>query len=155
MRVYLVRHAASVPEDRELPDHCRYLSPEGRAAARATGAALAALGIAIDWIYASPLVRAVQTAELIAAATGGGPVVAMFDLEPRGNIELAARALAASGRASIAAVGHEPALSALGSVLVGSDSVAMLDKVEVVLIEDGRVRWRLPSGAKTPQPFED
>ena len=152
MRFYLLRHADAVPEDQDLPDIFRYLSVSGRAMARAIGQKLSELGVNVERIYSSPLVRAVQTAELV--ATAGTLVIALPPLSPRGSVEHAADVISQCG-VDVIVVGHEPNLSSLGAVLVGADRVAMLQTAEVVLIEERRVRWRLPAGAVSPQPVDD
>ena len=76
-RIVLVRHADAVSEGPGLPDEHRYLSAAGRQQSRELGALLAEAGIVVGAAVASPLVRAVQTGELVLAAIGwGGPLEA-------------------------------------------------------------------------------
>src|ERR1017187_8054270 len=66
MKLHLVRHgtASSVaPTDAE-----RELTSDGREEARIAGAALAELDVSASYILSSPLVRARQTAEIVAEA---------------------------------------------------------------------------------------
>ncbi|HEU5361866.1 MAG TPA: histidine phosphatase family protein [Gaiellaceae bacterium] len=65
MRLFLVRHAEAAPGD---PDDLRPLTPAGRDAARALGGRLAEHHP--DAVVASPLLRALETADLIAHACG-------------------------------------------------------------------------------------
>jgi probable phosphoglycerate mutase len=69
-RVFLVRHGATVlsAEDRYAGSVDAALSEEGRAQARALGARLA--GEPISAVYASPMSRAQETADLIVAGRG-------------------------------------------------------------------------------------
>ncbi|VVM07551.1 partial 2,3-bisphosphoglycerate-dependent phosphoglycerate mutase, partial [Methylacidimicrobium tartarophylax] len=68
MTVYLLRHAAAI---REAPtDAERKLSKKGRQEAQSAGNALHRLGVRPDLIWSSPLVRARQTAEIVAEALG-------------------------------------------------------------------------------------
>jgi phosphohistidine phosphatase len=67
MQLYLVRHADATPGD---PDELRPLSDEGRRQARELGEQLRDDGIAPDVVLTSPLLRARQTGEALAVATG-------------------------------------------------------------------------------------
>ncbi len=67
MRVTLIRHAEA--GDDAPRDESRALTSRGRADARRLGRALARRGVRFTAIVTSPLVRAVQTAEIVAAAT--------------------------------------------------------------------------------------
>ena len=138
MRLVLVRHAVAVPASPALSDDARYLSPPGREAARALGARLRAEAVALDAILASPLVRAVQTAELLAAAVGFAGLVEATDLlGPGGSIQRAAD-LAETRGAAVALVGHEPAISALAAFLTGRPSFPPFRPAQAVLVDDGR-----------------
>ena len=104
MRVFLVRHAAAVPEDYNLADMYRYLSPTGRQAAIRQRAQLAELGAELACIYTSPLTRAVQTAELLGGAAI--PVIAVQALAPYGRLQDAADEVTATGE-DVAVIGHQ------------------------------------------------
>jgi phosphohistidine phosphatase SixA len=108
-------------------------------------------------VLTSPLVRAVQTAELVVAALGPPGSAIVVDIEP-------ALAPAASVRAVVAAIaklpdessvllfGHEPGLSDVAALLVGDPDVPSLAKAEAVRISGGRVRWRFAWDAEAPTP---
>src|SRR6202043_1937585 len=64
MKLYLLRHATAV--DVASSDAERELTREGREEARIAGAALTELGVKLSRILTSPLVRARQTAEIVA-----------------------------------------------------------------------------------------
>lgn len=146
MKVYLVRHSLAVQEHAGLADPQRYLSEEGRRLMLEVGAKLAADGVAFDALLTSPLVRAVQTAELLARAIGFDDVVTTLPaLSPGVPPEAAAGQLAARGSA-IAVVGHEPGISALGAFLVGRPSFPPLRPGQVSLVEAGRAMWTLHPG---------
>src|SRR5262249_9528193 len=66
MKVLLIRHTHAVDGDEALDDEARWLTAKGRTLARAVGARLRDDEIVPDAIVTSPLVRAVQTAELVA-----------------------------------------------------------------------------------------
>ena len=143
MKVYLIRHAHAVDEGARLDDAHRYLTARGRKVAREAGARLLAHGATFDAVLTSPLVRAVQTAELLAERLGYlGEIVALPALAGGVPPRVAAEGLAARGVA-VAVVGHEPGISALGALLLGRPSFPPFKKGQVSLIEDGRAVWYL------------
>jgi phosphohistidine phosphatase len=107
-----VRHAEAAPGE---PDELRPLTDAGRAVARALGERLA--GEQVDAVLSSPLLRARETAAVIARAVG---------VEPEPDERLAPGASAAdlreaiAGRgATIVAVGHQPDCSEIVLMLTG------------------------------------
>ena len=148
-QIVLCRHADAVGEGPGLPDEHRYLSPEGRRASRELGALLADADIRIAAAAASPLVRAVQTAELVIGSMGwSGAVVATRWLAPGAGARAAADWLREAageiaGRGALACFGHEPSISALAELLGGGEHVSAFRKAEACLVEDGQIRWRL------------
>jgi len=103
VRIYLVRHAHAAPGE---PDELRALTPEGRRDARALGELLASEGVVPDAILSSPLLRARETAEELARATG---VSAAGDDRLRPGATTADVLEAVEGRgATVIVVGHQP-----------------------------------------------
>jgi phosphohistidine phosphatase len=151
VQVFLVRHAEAVDETLMLRDPYRHLTPRGRQQARSLGDRLRWHDCVPTKIWTSPLVRAVQTAELVAIGLAcSTEVETIVDLEPHGSarkIEQAVRALPAD--AAVMLVGHEPSISAIGSLILGTELDA-LDKAEAVRILDGTVRWRFAWNAEAP-----
>jgi phosphohistidine phosphatase len=136
-RFYLVRHGqaeGSAPGG----DAARRLTPEGRRAFAARAEALAG-ELRIDRIVSSPLTRARQTAELLAAATGA-PV--------RLDERLASGAsdggqLLALGRklgGGVALVGHNPEL-AEAIALAGGGAVEVPPGTVAAIGLDGALAW--------------
>lgn len=154
MRVTLIRHAEAgddAPRDEE-----RALTVRGRGDARRLGHALARRGVEFDLMVTSPLVRAVQTAEIVAAEIGYRDRVAVIDLlVPEGEPARLVAFLRSTGKQlddapSIALVAHEPILSALAAALLGKARYPPLRKTEALRIRigdgpDGRgiLRWRV------------
>jgi phosphohistidine phosphatase len=67
MNIYLIRHAAAVKIDNEInEDSFRYLSPSGRNHSYEIAKKLKEHRVHFDIIFSSPLVRALQTAEIFA-----------------------------------------------------------------------------------------
>lgn len=141
VQIYLVRHGDAVPEDEAGSDRDRWLSPRGREAARVLGRLLREQAVAIDAIVASPLPRAVQTAELLAASLDYlEPIATRRCLEPSAHPRVAAGELAALGRA-ILVVSHEPAISSLGAFLLGRPSFPSFRTAQCCAIEAGKPTW--------------
>jgi phosphohistidine phosphatase len=143
--VILIRHAVAIDETLELSDPMRMLTSDGRTQARRLGERLHAKGCQPSVVWTSPLVRAVQTAEIVIAALGVqiavevSPCLAPDD-SPKPLIALL-RTLPATACPLV--IGHEPNLSALGSLLVNDPGFPALAKAEAVRITDGKVRWRV------------
>ena len=161
MQVFLVRHAEAVPETIELRDPHRPLTPHGRTQARALGERMRWYDCGPTHIWSSPLVRAVQTAELLAigmessigveivpALAPPDPLDATPDGDPRHVVDTL-RKLGAS--AAVMIVGHEPSLSAIGALVVGDPNFPALTKAQAVRIVDGTVRWRFSWDAEAPE----
>jgi phosphohistidine phosphatase len=138
MRIYLVRHGDAVPEDEAGSDRDRWLSPKGREAARVLGRLLRETNVSPDAIVSSPLPRAVQTAELVAAGVDYiGHIASLRCLEPSAQPRVAAGMIASLG-ASVVVVGHEPSISALGAFLLGRPSFPPFRTAQCCAIEDGK-----------------
>lgn len=143
VQVYLIRHGHAVDAGPDLEDEARYLSKKGRKTVREVGRVLRDAKVEFDAILTSPLVRAVQTAELLAMRLDfGGIVEAMPSLGPGVPPRVAAAELSSRG-VSVAVVGHEPGLSFLGAYLAQRPSFPALRKAQVSLVEDGQPRWFL------------
>ena len=66
MILYILRHGIAEDEAPKGDDGARRLTPRGRAKMRAVAAGMRALGLRYDVILTSPLVRAVETAAILA-----------------------------------------------------------------------------------------
>ena len=66
MKLHIIRHAEAVDRSSAIPDDYRYLTCRGRTRFRRVADTLKKCGIDPDIIISSPLVRAVQTAEILA-----------------------------------------------------------------------------------------
>ncbi|MBX3218132.1 MAG: histidine phosphatase family protein [Labilithrix sp.] len=133
MKLYVMRHGPAEDTSPTGRDGDRALTPEGRERTRAVARALVTAGEAPLTIVASPLVRALQTAEIVAALTdlekrvreakdaGGAPgaVEIRREMAPGGDTLGLVLELARAGRKRAMVVGHEPDLSMLVSRLIG------------------------------------
>ena len=116
MLVFLVRHAHSDPGD---PDSERPLSARGRVEAAALAELLGAHSTPPRLVLSSPLLRARQTAEQIAKATGA-EVRVDERLLPGATSSLLREAVEEAA-GPVAAVGHQPDCSEISVELTGSD----------------------------------
>jgi phosphohistidine phosphatase len=121
--LYLIRHGIAEERGEAWPDDAkRPLTEEGISRLRKSARGLARLGVAFDAIVTSPLVRARQTADVVAAAFEVRPhLVVVESLAPGGTYQAVLADLEKQSRRSrIALVGHEPGIGELASRLVGS-----------------------------------
>jgi phosphohistidine phosphatase len=114
--VHLCRHAKAAPGD---PDELRELTPKGIDQARALGERLASSPDPPTIVLTSPLVRARQTAELVAEQTGADVRVEPL-LGPGATVDALRRAV---GRVegTVATVGHQPDCSEIALAVTGND----------------------------------
>lgn len=153
MRIYLVRHGDAVPEEDAGSDRDRWLSPRGREAARVLGRLLRQQNLAPDAIVCSPLPRAVQTAELIAAGLDYIDAIASWRcLEPSAMPRIAATQLPATG-ASVVVVGHEPSISNLGAFILGRPSFPPFRTAQCFALEDGKPTFTARADIDQIQPY--
>ena len=137
MKLYLVRHAVAVERSGMTPDASRYLTPQGRSAFRKIARRVRKAGIAPEVIFTSPLLRAVQTAEILAERLKHeGPVVVANELSPGFDDRALRSLLAGAGNLAEAAfVGHEPDLGDLAATLLSLRGGFPLRKGAVVALE--------------------
>ncbi len=141
VKVFLFRHSRAVDETATLADDFRYLSAAGRRRAREVGARLAKEGVHFDAVLSSPLVRAIQTAELVADRVGFlGEIEALPRLAPGVPTRLAAQEFASRGVA-VAVFGHSPGISDIGAYLCSRPAFPGLKPGQGALIEDGKPIW--------------
>ena len=153
MRVTLIRHAEA--GDDAPRDESRALTARGRADARRLGRALARRGVRFTTIVTSPLVRAVQTAEIVAAATEFRRRMPATDvLVPEASPgDVVAFLAKIADEKSVALVAHEPILSAVAAALTRKGRYPALRKAEALRIRlpdgpeaAGSLRWRIDGG---------
>ena len=157
MKLYLMRHGTAEDQADSGLDGDRALTPAGRERVRLVAKALRDADEAPAHVVSSPLVRAVQTAEIVAIKTKlaahGGTVEVRRELSPAGEAAQFVRLFSSEGRKRVLLVGHEPDLSELVSALVGS-SAKPFDKAMVMslqLPEAGQPRLRFVLDPKTLQ----
>ena len=137
MKLYLVRHAEAIERSGTTPDANRYLTPKGRSAFRKIVRRVRKAGITPAVILTSPLLRAVQTAEILAERLKhDGPVVVANALSHGFDLRALRSLLAKAGNpAEAALVGHEPDLGDLAATLLALPGGFPLRKGAVVALE--------------------
>jgi phosphohistidine phosphatase len=125
MEIYILRHGIAESQRAGRADSERKLTEEGREKLRLVLARARKAGVAPSLVLTSPLVRAVQTAEVAAQALGyAGEIEKTDALVPSSSSRQVWRLL--RSRADETAVllsGHEPLLSETASYLVGCSRV--------------------------------
>ncbi|MCL4396107.1 MAG: phosphohistidine phosphatase SixA, partial [Chloroflexi bacterium] len=126
MRIYFLRHGlAGDRNDWTGDDYDRPLTEEGKERMTRQAATMAKLGLDPDVIVTSPLVRAVQTAEIVARVLKRDDRLVKDDrLGPGfGASELTGILESQPNATSVMLVGHEPGMSETISRLIGGGRV--------------------------------
>jgi|LNFM01.2.fsa_nt_gb phosphohistidine phosphatase len=122
LTVMLMRHGHAVDDAPTLGDEGRWLTEKGRERTRDVARRLSGWKRTPEVIFTSPLVRAVQTAEIVAAVLEHrGAISALADLVVDGRPRAVSQWIHGyEGAAStMLLVGHEPSLSVLANILLG------------------------------------
>jgi phosphohistidine phosphatase len=122
MLLYIVRHAwAEDRDETKFPDDDqRPLTKEGRKRFRKQVRALVDCGFAPSQIATSPLVRCVQTAEVIAELAPSRPQVTVVEaLSPGSRLDALLEWTRERAEGDVAWVGHAPDVSHLTAALIG------------------------------------
>jgi phosphohistidine phosphatase len=115
-----MRHGPAEDEASDGLDSSRALTPPGRDRCRSVAKRLMELDEAPRAIVSSPLVRALQTAEIVHTVVAPtGSVEANRSFAPHGHAHDFVREAAKHGRKRLMVVGHEPDLSLLCARLLG------------------------------------
>jgi phosphohistidine phosphatase len=129
MQLLVIRHA--IAKDREVfaetgeDDALRPLTKRGAERMKEGAAGLRRVVPTIDVLAASSLVRAQQTAEIVAEAYGGLPVVTVEALSPESEPPALLRWLRQQRTANlVAVVGHEPHLGTLVTWLLTGQAMS-------------------------------
>lgn len=130
MILHIVRHAEAVERTPEIPEEHRFLTRRGRRRFRKAAKSLATLDIKPDLILTSPLVRSVQTAEILSEALRyKRELVVAAQLSPGFRPEMLDELLKLHTQAKeIALVGHEPDLGLLAQALLATQTPCALPK---------------------------
>jgi phosphohistidine phosphatase len=138
--LYLVRHAIAAERGSEWPDDTkRPLTERGITRFTEEVKGLRRLDVTIDEVFTSPLVRARQTAELLAKGIDGKPPVKVLDALAPGHTaaSVMTHLAKAAKRRRIALVGHEPELGELAAHLIGAGRALPFKKGGICRIDVG------------------
>jgi phosphohistidine phosphatase len=131
MRLLVVRHAAAEDKDEFAragrSDDLRPLTADGKRDMREAARGLRNVVPKLDLLATSPLVRAIETAEIVGAVYEREHVV-IDELRPESRYDDLARwARQHATKEVVAVVGHEPHLSGLASWLLAGSSRSFID----------------------------
>ena len=153
--LYVIRHGIAEERGDAWPDDTkRPLTEDGVDRMRKTARALERLGVTVDVVLTSPLVRAHQTAEIVASAYSPKPPVVNVDaLAPGGSSSAVIAELEKHAKKKrIAIVGHEPGIGELAAKLAGmrvdlefkKGGMARIDVEALPPKGPGMLRWFVP-----------
>lgn len=151
MRVLLMRHGEAVDSRAASSDYDRWLTDEGRRTVTTVGEMLSRMDLHYACVYTSPLVRAVQTAEILVAMQPGfdGPLRVHRALSTEeGTTAQALDPLDDAGEGDvIVMVGHMPKVGVLAAHLGRLAHAPAFSPGSVCLVNvsggKGRVQWML------------
>ncbi len=152
--LYFVRHGLAQERGDAWPeDTKRPLTEEGMSRMRKAVKGLTRIGVSVDLVLTSPLVRARQTAEILAAGLDPRPaIVNIVSLTPAGSYAAVLADLEKHARkCRLALVGHEPMMGELAARLIGSrhpiefkkGGVCRIDVEDLPPAGPGDLRWLL------------
>ena len=159
IELYLVRHAIAAERGPKYPDdRLRPLTPAGAKQFAKSVPGLVEMDAVIDFVLTSPLVRARETATLLAAGLKPKPALVEIEaLAPGGRYQAVIEAIKSHAKRHrrLALVGHEPDLGELAARLLGARGSVEFKKGAVCLIQvdgatpggPGTLRWMLPPKA--------
>jgi phosphohistidine phosphatase len=151
METYLIRHGIAADASPDGSDRQRALTAEGVAKLRGEAAGLNRLEVRLELILSSPLVRARQTADLLARHVDTKPLVVVSSaLAPSGSpADVAAELRKHQNAGAIALVGHEPGIGSLAARWLGARASVAFKRGGVCRIDfdasirdgAGTLRW--------------
>ena len=158
MDLYIIRHAIAQQLDKknDFTDEKRDLTNEGRERMREIAKGLLKLNVELDLILTSPLVRAVETAEIVASGLGLSKkeIEQTDNLKPGASIDrLFTEIKKLTGVESLALGGHQPDLGEIVSrvaqgngnlsLVLKKGSVCLINVIETVPTLHGNLMWLL------------
>jgi phosphohistidine phosphatase len=156
MKIILFRHGIAV--DRKTGgaknDFQRPLTADGAAKTRAAAHGLAAIGCSPDAVVASPLIRAVETARIVAETIlAPHPIQQCELLSPNSDLKRLAAWLRDLSRKRVLLVGHMPDLAEFAGFLIASRAdagirlkkagAARIDCAHGIAAGAGELQWLL------------
>jgi len=158
-RLLLLRHAKAVPATDPLADSARSLADRGERDARHIGERLREQRLYPKLIVASPAARALQTAQLVAAAVDYAPEAIALEnrlylAQPAAIVDIVAAQSA--GVETLLVVGHNPGLSELVLELLPDFDVEDLPTAAIVGLDYANANaWSQVAGASPTLSYYD
>lgn len=135
-----MRHGQAVDRS-EVGDMGRWLTKKGREDVRKVAALLSKKNTTIKKIVCSPLVRAVQSAELMASVLQvDGPIAISGDVTPEGDVDVAKVTLRAMGE-HVLVLSHESFVSRFIQTLTGTDEYFSTSELRCIV--GNELKWAL------------
>ena len=138
--IYLMRHGKAVSLS-DFGDQGRWLTSEGREDVRNVASLLAKKNVKIDSVVSSPLVRAVQSAEIMASTLKyPGTLKICGDVVPEGDVEMAKLMIQKRGP-NVLVLSHESFVSRFVEDLTGKENY--FATAELRCLDAKSVKWVL------------
>ena len=162
MDICILRHGKAEDASQEGGEEARRLTKKGSEEILGIGLWMAAQGLEFDLIAASPLVRAQETAAIIAGVLDYKKKPASWGvLVPGGEPDAVCHEISRHKKSSVLLVGHEPLLSSLISRIISGneDAGIVMTKGGLAKIRDvsftqrpsGELHWLLTAKQMTPK----
>jgi phosphohistidine phosphatase SixA len=136
-------------------DATRPLTAVGRHQAHAIAQRLRWYDCGVDQVWVSPLLRTLETAEIVMAIHNEDAAVHVDErLRPNASAQELQELLAiwlAQPNCPRLIVAHQPTLQALARGLLGDGALAPIARAEAMRITNGRLRWRFRHGDDAPR----
>ncbi|MEO8210384.1 MAG: phosphohistidine phosphatase SixA [bacterium] len=155
MKIFLIRHAEAIDNETDTvkDDEYRFITPNGRSVTREIAKTLKQELKDLDKIYTSPLIRAVQTAEIIATILKFKNEVELVNELKNESSTASLQQLINNNPSlnSLALVGHEPKISNLVKIFSDKKDLTEFRKSSVCLIDfdlarqEGKFIWYFDS----------
>jgi phosphohistidine phosphatase len=153
--LYLIRHGLAEERGDAWPDDTkRPLTEDGMDRMRKSARGLERVGVWFDVVLTSPIVRAHQTAEIVASVYSPKPALINVEaLAPGGSSSAVIAELEKHAKKTrIAIVGHEPGIGELAAKLAGlrvdlefkKGAIARIDVEALPPKGPGLLRWFIP-----------
>lgn len=140
-RLFVVRHAVAEDAPSGGDDRARRLTGKGRRRFARLVRRLVRAGLEIDLVATSPLVRARETAEILAEALPSRPRIEVIEaLAPGADWHALVEWMVHQGAGSVAWVGHAPCVGRLVAMSIGDGTAAVrMEKgsIAAIALDDG------------------
>jgi len=124
-RLFIVRHAWAEDQGPGIDDHARRLTKKGRRRFDAFTRHLRDAGMSLDLVATSPLVRARETADILADVFHAPEPVVVDALEPAADWQALMEWTVEQDAGHVAWVGHMPCVGRLVALSIGAGAAAI------------------------------